>query len=258
MPCTISRDVKIAAIRLYERELLDLSDILECCSISSRTWYRILKLWRETGDVLPESKSLRGIRLLDHDDIHYLQFLIRQNPDYFLDELLYLLKTNRFLSVNYTTIHWALERTRVSRKKLQRVAKERDEDQRADFIARMARYSPEELGFIDEVSRDERVVGRHYGRARKGQRARKMQPFVRGRRSSTVGVLTIDGFLCGMSVEGSLTKDVLLKWLEFSVVRRASLCSGSFSDADPASQVHCLSRSMQRAHSRQCLHPSRP
>ena len=109
--------------------------------------------------------------------------------------------------------------TRVSCKKLQRIAKERDEDQRVEFIANMAKYSPDELGFIDEVLRDERVVGRHYGRARKGQRARKTQPFVWGRRSSTVGVLTVDGFLCGMSVEGSLTRDVLLKWLEFSVVR---------------------------------------
>jgi transposase len=138
---------------------------------------------------------------------------------------LYLLKTNRFLSVHFTTIHRTLERTRVSRKKLQRIAKERDEDQRAEFIANMARYLPEELGFIDEVSRDERVVGRLYGRSRKGQRARKCQPFTRGRRTSTVGVLTIDGFLCGMSVEGSLTKDVLLKWLEFSVVRNHSILS---------------------------------
>jgi hypothetical protein len=58
MPRTISRNVKIAAIHLYERQLLDLSDMLECCGLSQRTWYRILKLWRNTGDVLPEAKSL--------------------------------------------------------------------------------------------------------------------------------------------------------------------------------------------------------
>ena len=172
MPRTISRDLKIAAIRLYERELLSVSDILDCCGFSKRTWQRLVKLWRTTGDVVPESQSLRArLRVLDHEDIRYLLFLIRQNPDYFLDELLYLLKTNRFISVHYTTIYRTLERVRVSRKKLQRVARERDEDQRAEFIARMARYSPEELGFIDEVSRDERVVGRHYGRAHKGLRA---------------------------------------------------------------------------------------
>jgi Homeodomain-like domain len=51
----ISRDVKIAAIRLHERQLLNLNNILDCCGFSERTWYRILRLWRETGDVVPPS-----------------------------------------------------------------------------------------------------------------------------------------------------------------------------------------------------------
>ncbi|KAG1744563.1 uncharacterized protein EDB91DRAFT_1123055 [Suillus paluster] len=47
----ISRDVKLAAIRLHERNLLSLRDILDCCGFSRCTWFRILKLWHETGDV---------------------------------------------------------------------------------------------------------------------------------------------------------------------------------------------------------------
>lgn len=215
----ISRDVKIAAIRLYERELLELEDILDCCGFSEWTWYRILKLWRETGDVVPISQSLRGwLRFLDHEDVQYLIRLIHQNPDYFLDELLYLLRTNRFISVNYVTIHYELERTGVSRKKLKRIAQERNEIGRADFIHRMAQYQPEELGFMDEVSKDERSIGRHYGRSRKGQRAGKKQPFVRGRRTSTEALLTLDGMVTGISVEGSMTKAGFLHFLEFTVV----------------------------------------
>jgi len=91
----------------------------------------------------------------------------------------------------------------VSRNKLQCVARECDEDQRAKFITRMARYSPEELGFIDEVSRNEQVVGQHYGQAHKGLHAWKMQPFVHGQCSSMIRVLSIDSFICRMSVEGS-------------------------------------------------------
>lgn len=220
---SISRDVKIAAIKLFERHLLDLEDILDCCGFSERTWYRVLKLWRTTGDVVSDSKSLRGrLRLVDHNDIHYLLDLIHRNPDYFLDELQYLLKTNRFISINFTTIHRELRRAGVSRKKLQRIAQERNDVRRAEFIARMAQYSPEELGFIDEVSRDERTVSRHYGRSRKGCRSRK-QPFVQGRRTSTVAVLTLEGFVSATSVEGSLTKAAFLEWLEFGVVRLSSL-----------------------------------
>jgi transposase len=214
----IHRDVKIAALQLAERQLLPLNDILLCCGFSRSTYYRIMKLWRETGDVINEPVLHGRYRTLHHTDIHYLLQLIRQNPDYFLDELLRMLRNNRFISVHYTTIHEELTRAGVSRKRLQRIARERNEALRADFIARMAQFYPEELGFIDEVSKDERTVGRRYGRSRRGTRARKSQPFVRGRRTSTVGVLSVDGFVAGTSVEGSLTKASFLHWMEFTVV----------------------------------------
>jgi transposase len=215
----ISRDVKIAAIRLYERELLALYDILDCCGFSERTWFRILKLWRETGDVVPPNHSLRGrLRTLDHNDVQYLCQLIRQNPDYFLEELFYLLRTNRFISVNYVTIHRELERTGVSHKKLKRIALERNEQYRADFICRMAKYSPDEVGFLDEMSKDERTIGRRYGRSPKGTRAVKRQVFVRGRRTSMEALLSLDGIITGTVVEGSMTKDLFLKYLEDIVV----------------------------------------
>ncbi|OAX39824.1 hypothetical protein K503DRAFT_51452 [Rhizopogon vinicolor AM-OR11-026] len=56
----ISHDVKRAAIHLYERELLNLQDILSCCGFSDSTWYRVLKLWRETGDVVSHPTGVRG------------------------------------------------------------------------------------------------------------------------------------------------------------------------------------------------------
>jgi hypothetical protein len=65
----ISRDVKIAAIKLFERTLLDLNVILDCCCFSLCTWYRIVKLWDETGDVVSYKKSLHGrTRVLNCED----------------------------------------------------------------------------------------------------------------------------------------------------------------------------------------------
>ena len=121
--------VKLAAIRLYYTQILTLQQILDACGFSRRTFFRILKLWRETGDVVKARLLTRGMpRLLHCEDIQYLLRLIRQNPDYFLDELLHLLQTNRFISVHYSTIHRELERAGVSTKKLKRIAFERDED----------------------------------------------------------------------------------------------------------------------------------
>ena len=197
----ISQDVKLAAICLIERDLIPLEVVLECCDISERTWYRVLALWRRTGDVINPKPSLRGrIWTLDVDDVQYLLRLVRQNPDYFLDELLHLLQTNRFISVHYVTIHRELERAGMSYKKLKRIALERDEGRRADFISRMAKYSPEELGFLDETSKDNRTPARRFGRSRKGKRAEKKQAFVRGRRTSTEALMTLDRIVVGMVI----------------------------------------------------------
>jgi len=146
----ISRDLKLAAIRMYENGVLDLDDILHSLQFSHRTFYRILKLWRETGDVVKPGKSLRGkIHNLEYEDIQYLLCLVLNNPDYFLDELLNLLRTNHFISVHYTTIHRELKRAGVSQKKVKQVALERDERRRAAFVYRMAQYTPEQCHIPD-------------------------------------------------------------------------------------------------------------
>ena len=64
-------------------------------------------------------------RLLHFDDVNYLLRLVRLRPDWFLAELLGLLKTNRFISVHYVTIHRELCRAHVSLKKLKKIASER-------------------------------------------------------------------------------------------------------------------------------------
>jgi transposase len=215
----IPRAVKISAMKLYERELLPLDTILDVMEMSRSTFFRVRKLWRETGDVISHKASLRGrLRALNYDDIQYLLLLVEQNPDYFLDEMLYLLKTNRFISVHYTTVHRALERAGVSHKKLKKIAYERSEPLRADFIGRMAKYEPEELGFLDEVHKDERTLARGYGRSKMGRRAAKTAKFVRGRRTSTEALISLDGIVACKCVEGSMTKELFLEWLEFNVV----------------------------------------
>jgi transposase len=91
----ISRDIKIAVLNLYESDISPLEDILACVGFSKRTFYRILKLWKETGDVVTHRHANKGrFCLLHHDDIQYLLLLIRHRPDWFLDELLDLLQTN--------------------------------------------------------------------------------------------------------------------------------------------------------------------
>ena len=215
----ISRDLKLAALRLHQHGTMPLSDILQCLDISRMTFFRVQKIFRETGDVVKPRSAYHGRpRIQNHADIHYLTELIQHRPDWFLDELQGLLERNRFISVHYTTIHRELLRAGISLKKLCKVASERNEDLRADFIRRMARYEPEELIFIDETSKDERTLVRRYGRAPRSKRASIMGLFVHGKRLSAVAAMSTDGVIAGKVVLGSFDRARYIEFIESFVV----------------------------------------
>ncbi|KAF8059283.1 hypothetical protein FPV67DRAFT_1426804 [Lyophyllum atratum] len=172
----ISRDLKIAAMNLYEysqvQSLITLEDICDCVGFSEQTFYRVLNLWRETGDIMKHFFGVRGRpHLLMFDDFNYLLRLIRHRPDWFMDELVDLLYENRFISVHFTTIIRELARAGYTVKKLKRIAAERNEEKRGAYIYGIAQYSWEQIGFTDETSKDEKTPGWRHGRAKKGRRA---------------------------------------------------------------------------------------
>ena len=197
---------------LYEHGLLPLEDILACVGFSESTFWHTLKLWRETGDVIRVTYGLPGHPCMMHfDNVNYLIELVKHRLTWFLDELLDLLEANRFIAVHYTTIHQELVCVGISLKKLQKIAKERDEDKRADFVQRMSQYEAEEIGFINETLKDERTAFRRNGRSAKGV-------FVHSHCLSAVGLLTMDGMVACNIVEGSFNAAKFLDFLEHDVV----------------------------------------
>jgi len=156
-------------MHLYEDDILSKPAILDYLRISSQMFDRVLALWNATGEVIKETNGVRGRpRILHFSDVGYLKCLIRHCPDWFLDELQYLLQTNHFIAAHFTTVHRELVQAGISAKKIKKVASQRNEDLRADFIAHMAQYLPKQFGFLDEVSKDERTAFRTRGRSRKG------------------------------------------------------------------------------------------
>ncbi|KAJ7036319.1 hypothetical protein C8F04DRAFT_1210102 [Mycena alexandri] len=160
---SISRNVKIAALNLYERGHLPLKEILAWVGFSRSTFFRVLHLWRTTGDVERKSNRTGRPRLLHHDDITYLLLLVQERPD--------CSSNNRFISIHYTTIHRELERAGMSTKKLSEIAAERCEPSRLDHVRQISQYPAHFLGFLDETSKNDKTPGRRLGRAKKGKRA---------------------------------------------------------------------------------------
>jgi hypothetical protein len=134
---------------------------------------------------------------------------------------------------------------RHSRKKLKRIALERDKEHRAAFVESMVLYTPEQLGFLDEVSKDERTPSQHYARLKKGTRAVKKQPFVRGCHTSTEALLTLDGMVASTVVEGSMMKAMFLKYLELNVMSHILASCGLMLIIVLASQMLSISRPTQ-------------
>lgn len=150
--------------------------------------------------------------------IHYLLSLVQMRPDWSLDELSSLLETNHFISAHLTTIHHELIRSGVSLKKLCVIAKEQNDDLCTDFVQQMCQYSADELGFLDEFSKDERTLIQQHGHSKKGRCTSVCGVFVHGYWVSGEGLLTLDGIVASTVIEGSMTCEKFLYFLEHSVI----------------------------------------
>ncbi|OAX31403.1 hypothetical protein K503DRAFT_676293, partial [Rhizopogon vinicolor AM-OR11-026] len=76
----------------------------------------------------------------------------------------------------------------------------------------------EEIGFLDETSKDERTLGRSAGRSLKGICAMKKQVFIHGHRLSALGLLTVDGMMAVSVIEGSFMTVKFKTFIEEDVV----------------------------------------
>ena len=70
----ISRDIKIAAMRLYDDNVLLKAAILDYLGFSSRTFDRVHALWAAADDVVRQTNGVRGRpRCLHFSDLDYLK-----------------------------------------------------------------------------------------------------------------------------------------------------------------------------------------
>ena len=205
----ISHNMKIAVLNLHKNGILPLPDILASVGFSKSTFYCVLQLWQDTGNVVSHQhgNKARCPHLLHFNNVQYLLQLVWHWPEWFLDELLNLLKWNHFVSVHYTTIQQELEHAGMSCKKLKIIAKGCNEPLQNDYMQHMAMYSPEQLGFLDKTSKNDKTPGWQYGRGRRGRQAQIKQVFVQGWQLSAEGLLTVDRIVASTVVQGSMKWD---------------------------------------------------
>ena len=106
----ISPDVKQAAIRIYENDLMDLVDILAYLDISESTFFHALWLQRETGNVEHPKSTICGRPWKLHfDDLTYMTALIK--PSWLVSR--WIAWAPQHKQIHFCPLHNYLPRARV-------------------------------------------------------------------------------------------------------------------------------------------------
>ena len=121
--------------------------------------------------------------------------------------------------ISKSALHNNIRDAGISFKLLCRAAAERDEDFREEWKQDAnAHFTASQMVFIDETSKDERTIYRHYGRSITGTRATITANFMRGERYSMVAALSLDGYDSVHVVPGSVDGEEFLDFIVNNVV----------------------------------------
>jgi hypothetical protein len=127
------------------------------------------------------------------DEIHEL---LAETPSLLYDEIGEWLAIYHDQPISTTALHEHLRDLGLAYKRLRRVAAERDDGFRADWLHNMTtNYTAEQLVFKDESSKDNRTTLPKYGWSLSGQAPFDTVRLNRGIRYSMLPALTIDDYI---------------------------------------------------------------
>ena len=132
----------------------------------------------------------------------------------YLDEIQDWLAVAYEIKLSKTALFQNIRDAGLTYKLLCKAAAERDEEARAEWMDDMnAHFTARQLVFVDESSKDDHTIYRHYGQAPAGVRATIHANFIRGDRYSIVAGLSLDGYEAVRVVPGSLDGDEFIDFI---------------------------------------------
>ena len=148
MPNSFSVDLRWRVVWLHQSNNRSPARIAQILSVSERTVWRYLSLFKRTGDVQPQ-KRRNGPRMLmgDFEQVTLLR-LILENPGIYLQELQDKLLRIFGVLVSVPTICRTLKYMGCSRQAMHRVALQRSDALRARFMAEISVYDPSMLVWL--------------------------------------------------------------------------------------------------------------
>ncbi|CAB4494688.1 unnamed protein product [Rhizophagus irregularis] len=202
--------------------------IAEQLNISKPSVSRIFSCFKKYGCV--DLSSLGGrSRILSVDDIKYLENLLKEKIDWYIWELQSEMELWLGRRISYSTLWRAIHHLGYTHKQLSKPARERNENDRLNFIVHMSQYSPLQLVFSDESAYNRRTLSRRYGWSFKGRHAYKSVFFVRGKRYTIEGALCLNGLLAYAIQEGPMNSNDYSDFIENVLLPKMNAYPGPYS-----------------------------
>ena len=217
---------------VWQRIGMDLTfrDIASNLNISHGTAHGIYKRFEETGDIAATKMPSRpDVRKLDKNAEILLIGIILSNPRLQLSELCASINHIMGIVVSPSTVCRLLAKYGFTRKKIQRIAKQRCSDMRGQFMARILQFPPHMLVFLDETGCDRRDMLRKYGYSFRGVPAICHQMFARGQRVSAIVAIAADGLVTYEIRTGTVNSDVFIDFVRGTLIPELNTFDGESS-----------------------------
>jgi len=236
---------------LYYYRDLGVSEIVDLLIVSTKMVRRIIKLFKDTGDVEPTKQCHEPERRLDAlEEMTLIQYLM-VNPSAYLDELQMELQDRTGVAVSVATVCRTLHRLGLTRKKLRHVVMCRSEDSCAEFKEEMANVDADMIVWIDEIGSDRRDASCRYGYHLRGMTLVSYTLSIRGKRLSVITALSTRGIEDIEITEGTVDGDFFVHFVEHTLLPILQPFNGSNARSivvlDSAS-VHHVSRVAELIH----------
>ena len=156
------------------------ADVCDIFGFSERSLQRWINNNELYDSPIPPPSHLQGRpRLLDATMTEDLFALLDEAPALFLDEIQEWLGIVHDIAISRTALHQNIRDCALTYKLLRKAASERDEAFHQVWMGHASQHwVGQQLVFVDESSKDDRTIYRHYGRATAGHRAEISANFV--------------------------------------------------------------------------------
>ena len=159
-----SEDLRWRMVWQREVQGLTLEKVAKNLCVDTSTVFRVLKQFNNNGTVNKKSyvSSNGPMKLTKSVQLTVLN-LVLDNPGIYLWEIQQMLLSMFTLDVSPSALCTFLKKSNFSRKKMQLVAAQQDQDLRSTFVSDVSIYRRKFLIFIDETGCDRRNAYRKYG-----------------------------------------------------------------------------------------------